>query len=174
VLAVCAGTIHAGRHVQKGHTYRLDAFDSGDAGPLGYVEEGVVRLAHAWPVMDAVRVPVSMDHLAQVVWPRVEIVMNYVGATGSTVRALCAAPLAGAAPVRGVVVAGTGNGTVHVDMEAALREAEAAGVRVVRSSRCARGRVVAATVPGSVYTFAHSNGLPPVKARIALILELLA
>jgi hypothetical protein len=34
--------------------------------------------------------------------------------------------------------------------------------------------VVAATVPGSVYTFAHSNGLPPVKARIALILELLA
>jgi L-asparaginase len=174
VLAVCAGTIHAGRHVQKGHTYRLDAFDSGDVGPLGYVEEGVVRLAHAWPVMDAARVPVSMDHLAQVVWPRVEIVMNYVGATGSTVRALCAAPLDGAAPVRGVVVAGTGNGTVHVDLEAALREAEAAGVRVVRSSRCARGRVVAATVPGSVYTFAHSNGLPPVKARIALILELLA
>jgi L-asparaginase len=156
------------------HTYRLDAFDSGDAGPLGYVEEGVVRLAHGWPVMDAARVPVSMDHLAQAAWPRVEIVMNYVGATGSTVRALCAPPLDGAASVCGLVVAGTGNGTLHVDLEAALREAEAAGVRVVRSSRCARGRVVAATVPGSVYTFAHSNGLPPVKARIALVLELLA
>jgi L-asparaginase len=174
VLAVCAGTIHAGHHVQKGHTYRLDAFDSGDAGPLGYVEEGVVRLVHSWPKANAARMPVSIDELTQAPWPRVEIVMNYVGATGSTVRALCAVPLDGAAPVRGVVVAGTGNGTVHVDLEAALREAETAGVRVVRSSRCARGRVVAATVPGSVHTFAHSNGLPPVKARIALILELLA
>ena len=174
VLAVCAGTVHAGHHVQKVHTYRLDAFDSGDAGPLGFVEEGVVRLAHGWPVMDAAHAPVSMEVLAKAVWPRVEIVMNYVGATGSTVRALCAAPLDSAAPVRGLVVAGTGNGTVHVDLEAALREAEAAGIRVVRSTRCARGRVVVATVPGSAHTLAHSNGLPPVKARIALVLALLA
>jgi L-asparaginase len=174
VLAVCAGTIHAGRHIQKMHTYRLDAFDSGDVGPLGYVEEGVARLVHSWPKADVARVPVSIDKLAQAPWPRVEIVMNYVGATGSTVRALCAVPLGGAAPVRGMVVAGTGNGTVHADLETALREAESAGIRVVRSTRCARGSVVAATAPGSAFSFAHSNGLPPVKARIALILELLA
>jgi L-asparaginase len=174
VVVVCAGAIHGGRDVQKVHTYRLDAFDSADAGPLGYVEEGVVRLVHGWPEADTARTSVSIEKLSQAAWPRVEIVMNYVGATGSTVRALCAAPPDHIAPVRGLVVAGTGNGTVHVDLEAALREAEAAGVRVVRSSRCARGRVVAATVPGSVYTFAHSNGLPPVKARIALVLELLA
>jgi L-asparaginase len=100
--------------------------------------------------------------------------MNYVGATGSTVRALCAAPPDHIAPVRGVVVAGTGNGTMHADLEAALREANSAGIRVVRSTRCARGCVVAATAPGSAFSFAHSNGLSPVKARIALILELLA
>jgi L-asparaginase len=174
VVAVCAGSIHAGRHVQKVHTYRLDAFDSGDAGPLGYVEEGVVRLVHSWPKADTARLPVSIEKLGQMPWPRVEIVMNYVGATGSTVRALCAVPTDGAAPVRGIVVAGTGNGTLHVDMATALREAESAGIRVVRSTRCARGCVVAATVPGSAFAFAHSNGLPPVKARIALLLELMA
>ncbi len=43
VLAVCAGAVHAAQHVQKGHTYKVDAFDSGDAGPLAWVEEGQVR-----------------------------------------------------------------------------------------------------------------------------------
>ena len=40
VVAVCTGAIHAAADVQKVHTYRLQAFDSGDAGALGYVEEG--------------------------------------------------------------------------------------------------------------------------------------
>jgi L-asparaginase len=43
VTVVCAGTVHSGVDVQKVHTYRLDAFASGDAGPIGYVEEGAVR-----------------------------------------------------------------------------------------------------------------------------------
>jgi len=172
VVAVCAGAIHGGRNVQKVHPYRLDAFDSGDVGPMGYVAEGVTRLVHSWPKADVARTAVSIDKLAQMTWPRVEIVMNYVGATGSTVRALCAAPSDGAAPVRGVVVAGTGNGTVHVDLEAALREAQTAGIRVVRSTRCAYGAVVPAALPGDA--FPHSLGLTPVKARIAMMLSMLA
>jgi L-asparaginase len=40
VVVVCAGTIHGAVDVQKGHTYRVDAFNSGDAGALGYIEEG--------------------------------------------------------------------------------------------------------------------------------------
>jgi len=44
VVVVCAGTVHGALEVQKTHTYRLDAFSSGDAGPLAYVEEGSVRL----------------------------------------------------------------------------------------------------------------------------------
>ena len=35
--------------VAKQHTYRLDAFSSGDAGPIGYVEEGRLRLSRNWP-----------------------------------------------------------------------------------------------------------------------------
>jgi len=45
VLAVCAGVIHTARRVQKVHPYRLDAFSSGDAGPLGWVESQQVRWA---------------------------------------------------------------------------------------------------------------------------------
>jgi L-asparaginase len=172
VLAVCAGTVHAARDVQKVHPYRLDAFTSGDAGPLGYVEEGRVRWVHPCPPAAPVPVQVAIGQLSAQHWPRVEIVMNYAGATGATVRALCAPAPHGSASVRGIVVAGTGNGTVHQDLEAALQEVQGQGVRVVRATRCAWGQVVPGTEPGA--GLPHSEGLSPVKARIALMLELLA
>ena len=49
VIAVCAGVVHGAVDVQKVHSYRVDAFDSGDSGPLGYIEEGRVRLVRNWP-----------------------------------------------------------------------------------------------------------------------------
>lgn len=49
VVVVAAGTIHGARRVQKVHPYRVDPFSSGDAGPLGWVEEGAARLVQAWP-----------------------------------------------------------------------------------------------------------------------------
>ena len=172
VMVVCAGTIHSARDVQKIHPYRVNALDSGDLGPLGYVEEGVVRGVRCWPcepVVDTRGVSLAMWEEP---WPRVEIVMNYVGATGATVRALCAAASDGSARVRGIVVAGTGNGTLHKDLERALWEVYAQGVRVVRASRCAYGSVVPGKDLGDA--FPHSNGLSPVKARIAMMLELMA
>jgi L-asparaginase len=46
VMVVCAGKVHSAQYVQKVHPYRVDAFDSGDWGVGGYIEEGVVRLFH--------------------------------------------------------------------------------------------------------------------------------
>ena len=170
VLAVCAGTIHSARDVQKVHPYRLNAFDSGEAGPLGFVEKSRVRWVHPCPVLVAPVSGVSVQRLSRALWPRVEIVMNYVGATGATVRALCAAPVGDDEPVRGFVVAGTGNGTVHEDLLLALREALAQGVAVVRTTRCAQGCLV----PGSaIGELPDSQGLSPVKARIELALGLI-
>ncbi|BCO26348.1 L-asparaginase [Rhodoferax lithotrophicus] len=169
VVAVCAGSVHGAADVQKSHTYRTDAFSSGDAGALGYVEEGGVRLLRNWPLVPVNQAQIAIKNIAnQVSWPRVEIVMNYAGGSAVVVDALLQA-VPGASPLRGLVVAATGNGTLHQDLEAALRRAVQAGVRVVRSTRCAQGRVLAAQHA----EFAHSNGLSPVKARVTLMLELM-
>lgn len=179
VVAVCAGTVHAAVDVQKVHPYRLDAFDSGDAGPLGYVEEGCVRLVRNWPSAPVANPQSAIEKIAfTAIWPRVEIVMNYAGASGTIVDALVprgsgadriGVPSAAAEPVRGLVVAATGNGTVHHDLEAALIRAQAAGVKVWLATRCASGRVL--PTPGNA--FPDSQGLSPVKARVALMLALL-
>ena len=162
VVAVCAGTIHSALDVQKVHPYKLDAFSSGDAGPVGYVEECKLRLLRNWPIAHAGIAPIAIEKIAT--WPRVEIVMSYAGASALMVQALVDQG------VRGLVVAGTGNGTIHGDLQAGLLNAQAAGVRVVRSTRCPDGRVL--PMPGN--TIADSQGLSPVKARIALMLDLVA
>jgi L-asparaginase len=104
------------------------------------------------------------DVLSVRAWPRVEIVFNHTGADGRLVRALCAHDTPD-----GWVVAGTGNGTLHHDLEAALRDAQAHGMRVVRASRCAMGGVQSRKGD----TFEHAGSLTPVQARVALMLELI-
>ena len=163
VVVVCAGTIHDARDVAKQHTYRLDAFSSGDAGALGYVEEGRLRLLRDWPAANPEATALLKKFTTASSWPRVEIVMNHAGASGAVVQALVAHG------VDGLVVAGTGNGTVHGDLMDALLAAAGAGVRVVRSTRCAAGRVI-----GHPSDRLASSVLPPVKARIELMLSLLA
>jgi L-asparaginase len=164
VVAVCAGVIHDARDVQKVHHLRLDPYSSGDAGPIGYVEEGMLRLVRAWPEGDGARAASLRTKVdAAIAWPRVEIVLSHAGANGAIVRAL----LAGG--VDGLVVAATGNGTVHEDLMPALREARAEGVKVVRASRCAEGGII----PQASDVLPSTN-LSPVKARIEMLLRLLA
>lgn len=171
VVVVCAGQVHSALDVAKVHTYQLDAFDSGDAGPLACVEEGQVRGFRPWdasPAGSAHDAAALARLLAADILPRVELITSHADADGGLVRALLAP--GASRPLRGIVVAGTGNGTVHQALTEALQEARARGVRVVLASRCARGRVV----PHPGLAFEHSAGLSPVKARLALALELLA
>jgi L-asparaginase len=119
-----------------------------------------VRLFRSWP-----EAPASADASWRQVeaasrWPRVEILMSHAGAGGSLVEAVVAQG------VDGLVVAGTGNGTVHQDLFTALLAAQSAGVKVVRASRCAEGRVIAQK--GDAIA---STDLSPVKARIELMLQ---
>ena len=174
VVVVCAGLIHSALHVAKVHSYRVDAaFDSGDAGPLGCVEEGRVRLFHpmasmaVMPVVDAVGLARIQQASAL---PKVELLTSHADTDGTLVRCLLAYGSAHPAQMpRGLVVACTGNGTLHKSLLVALLEAQAAGVRVVRATRCARGRVI----PDGQNPLPDSGGLSPVKARLALALDLL-
>ena len=162
VVAVLAGRVLAAGDVRKRHSWRLDAFDAGDAGPLAAVEQGQVRRWRDWPQGLAL----GLDHLAADPdrWPWVEIVTSHAGARGDAVDALVAAG------VRGLVVAGTGNGTVHQDLAAALDRAQAAGVAVRLVTRCAAGPVV----PGPDHRWPVYATLGPAQARVELLLELLA
>lgn len=172
VVAVCAGRVHSAFDVQKVHPYRVDAFDSGDAGPLAYVEEGALRELRNWPASSPELARRSFAQMRQAVhWPRVEIVLSHAEARGSLVDALVRERQAGAAePVQGLVLAATGNGTLHEALEAAALRAQAAGIAVVRATRCMQGCIL--PTPGAALR--DAGGLTPVKARIALMLELMA
>lgn len=162
VWVVCAGGVHAPDQVQKIHPYRLDAFSSGDAGPVAWVEASRVR----WRAMPQPVVKPLWDGTALSAdrpWPQVEIVMNHAGATGAVVQALVQAG------VRGLVAAGTGNGTLSESLTLALQEAMAAGVQVLRTTRCPLGHII----PAIEAVIPVAPGLSPVKARVALQLKLM-
>ncbi|MFT7723812.1 MAG: asparaginase [Roseateles sp.] len=161
VLVALAGRVHDAVQVRKAHSYRVDAFESADGALVARVEEGAVRRLGAWP--DGEALGLARIARAAAAWPRVEIVLNHAGADGRVVRALVAAG------VDGIVAAGTGNGTLSQALEGALREAQAAGVRVLRSTRCDAGPVI--PLPGQLPA---AGALSAVKARVALILALLA
>jgi L-asparaginase len=170
-MVVCAGKVHAGAHIQKVHPYRLDPFDSGDAGPLGFVEEGVYRRVSAMPEGLPASAAVDARKVLEGSCPRVEIVVSHSGSGGAMVRALINDSNNKSEPLRGIVVAGTGNGTLHEAMEPALLEAKQAGIQVWRTTRCAYGAVVfgSETEPDE---FAASQ-VSAVKARIDLLLALM-
>ena len=166
VLVVLNGAVHGARQVRKAHPTRLDAFSSGEAGPLAFVEHGRLR-STALSASQASAEAAAPVHVAlrgsAADWPRVEIVLNHAGASGAVVRALCAHG------VEGLVAAATGNGTLHHDLEAALLAAQAQGVAVLRSARCGDGRVTMGA-PGGL---PGAGDLSPVKARIELMLQLM-
>ena len=149
VSLVCAGQIHPGGAVQKTNSQSRNPFTS--------QELSLVETTLRWPSLTQL--------LGTTSWPRVVLIHNHSGADGRDVRAMMAQD-----PPDGFVVAGTGNGTVHQDLEAALVDAQAQGASVLRASRCAWGGVQ--TRAGDV--FAHAGGLTAVQARVALILHLLS
>jgi L-asparaginase len=161
VVAVLGGQVWAGADVRKVHGYRVDAFSGGDAGPLALVQDGQIRLLRAWPASQP-------DHGGALAvnpsaWPVVDIITSHAGARAATVDALVGAG------AMGLVVAGTGNGSVHAELLSALRRAQAQGVLVLRASRCLAGGVVGSP-DGALPTQGDAT---PAQARVLLMLRLL-
>jgi L-asparaginase len=164
VLAVLGGRVHAGVDLRKLHGYRIDAFVSGDAGPLALVEDGRLRRFRSWPQAELHPAASMLGDPAR--WPVVEIVTSHAGARATTIDALVTAG------AQGIVIAGTGNGSVHHKLMAAAQRAQAAGVPVRRSSRCILGGVVG--VSEQLASVPSAGVLTPVQARIELMLDLIA
>jgi len=162
VAVVFGGALWAAVGLRKIHTLQTAAFAASDCGPLARLEGGVLRAFRAWPAGE----PLGLARIAAApeAWPRVEIVLNHAGADG---RLVDAAVASGAA---GIVVAGTGHGSLGERLEAALARARDAGVRVMRASRCAFGPVL----PRGAGDVEAAGELSAVQARVELQLALLA
>lgn len=162
VMAVLDGYIYSGKDVRKGHTTRVQAFSAGEAGALGTVEGNRIRQWRTWPVSAPILKPSQLP-VDVATWPWVEIIQSNAGTTGAVVPALVGAG------VNGIVVAATGNGTIHENLIPYLQEAQIQGVKVVRAGRVGDGVISSADDDGIL----RSDVTLPVKARVLMIAELL-
>ena len=181
VHLVCAGEVHFGIGVQKIFSDRAKAFASHSDKALG----GHTSIPQIdWP-MPSVGQVLKTQH-----WPRVELIYNHAGADGQLVRSLLQGnelAKSGSQPnpnpnsnaianaiqtsmVRGIVVAGTGSGTLSHGLERALMEAQKAGLWVARTSRCAYG----VSDPVKHPNIPSLHNLSPMQGRVAMMLGLLA
>jgi L-asparaginase len=150
VWVQCAGELLPGWAVQKIHSQRLNAFDASDA---------QIQLNTAQTAGNFAHLVLS----ASTQWPWVEVIRSHSGASGRVVEALLQSG------VQGLVVAGTGNGTLHQDLESALIQAQTQGTPVLRSTRCTWGGVLSRLDD----QLPHAQDLSPAKARLHMVLSLL-
>ncbi|HEX6019676.1 MAG TPA: asparaginase [Burkholderiaceae bacterium] len=164
VLVVMAGTVHGAADVRKVHPHRLDAFGSSDVGPLArFEDDGRLRRLRAWPTGEALGI--ALLDAEPAAWPAVEVVTSHAGAGAALIDALVRNG------VKGIVIAATGNGTMHHAIEQALRDAAWSGVRVLRATRCGEGAIL--EPDGQSAEWPAAGALTPAKARIELMLGLM-
>jgi L-asparaginase len=163
VLVVMAGTVHGAADVRKAHAHKLDAFSSGDVGPLGRLEDGALRRLRAWPSGEAMGVAVLDADAAS--WPAVEILTSHAGSSATLVDALARAG------TKGIVIAATGNGTVHEAIEQGVHRAAWSGMVVLRATRCGDGAIL--DVDNGKGVWPSAGALTPAKARVELMLRLM-
>jgi L-asparaginase len=164
-LVVLNDTIFNGRDVTKNSTYRVQAFQSRDMGPLGFADaDGKVVYYHRPARKHTTDTEFDVRSIQSL--PRVDIVLSYVGADGTMIEA---AVKAGA---KGIVSAATGAGRpTPLEDEAFDRVYAENKVVMCLSSRVASGRVVRS--PGLAKRgFVAADNLQPWKARILLALAL--
>jgi L-asparaginase len=158
-------TIYSGRDVTKNATYRVQAFQSRDLGPLGYADaDGSIIYYHRSEKKHTLATEFDVRNLQSL--PRVDVVVSYVGADGKMIEA------AAAAGARGIVSAATGAGRpTPAEDEAFDRMYKEKGVIMCLCSRVASGRVVRS--PGLAKRgFVAGDNLQPWKARVLLALAL--
>jgi L-asparaginase len=166
VVIVFNDQINAARNVYKTDTTRLDAFQSVDRGPFGAVDTGQVDVFNGCSGGADSDPKVPIDEIASL--PKVDIVYAYAGMGRDLIDA------AVAAGVKGLVIAGVGDGNFTTEAFAGLRDAHKKGVIVVRSTRVASGFTTRdAEVNDEAEGFVAAEEFKPSKARVILQIALL-
>lgn len=164
VLVVMNDEIHGARDVTKTHTANVSTFKALELGALGYMNNGRPSFYRMTTRRHTIMSEFSVEGLADL--PQVEIIYAHANQNRLLIDALVRAG------VKGIVYAGMGNGSIHMNAEAGLIDAAKQGIVVVRSSRCGNGSVIASNHKWEELCFIKSDTLNPQKARILLALAL--
>ena len=164
VLVAMAGEIHAADDVRKTHTHALDTFRSPNAGRLGTVGGGAVRIERR---RMRATLP-SIPERAATPIPLVTVALDDIGAVEAAI----------ARDPAGLVVAATGGGNTPPSVLAGARALMERDIPVMLTTRCPSGQ------PRPGYAFPggssewweagaiFSGTLGPTKSRILLALGL--
>jgi L-asparaginase len=164
-LVVLNDEIHYAREVEKMNTTQLDTFESPNRGRAGVINTGRAVFWSAPDTRFGARSDFSVDAGREL--PRVEIVYSYANLGRDMIDFLVRQG------VKGIVLAGVGDGNTTDEALAGLRDAVKNGVAVVRSTRTGSG-VVARNIElnDDDLGFIASGELNPQKSRVLLMLGL--
>ncbi|MBM0637535.1 type II asparaginase [Campylobacter sp. VicNov18] len=164
VMVAMNDKILSARGVVKTHSLNVDAFSSPDFGDLGYIVDGKVFFYNKIIKTHTKNVPFDVTKLTNL--PKVDILYTYSNdGSGIAAKALFENG------TKGIVVAGSGAGSIHQDQKNVLKELMQKGLDVVVSSRVMAGRVAISEADQKL-GFISAEDLNPQKARVLLMLAL--
>ncbi len=167
-LVVLNDEIHYAREVRKINTTQLDAFQSPNRGRAGVMNTGKAHFFWKNTTRHTTTSEFSADGKGVEDLPRVEVVYSYSNYGRDVIDFLVAKG------VKGIVLAGVGDGNSTEAVIDGLAEAAKKGVAVVRATRVGSGLVVRnVEVDDDKFNFIASMELNPQKARILLMLGLM-
>ncbi|HIC9347425.1 TPA: type II asparaginase, partial [Campylobacter jejuni] len=164
VMVAINDKILSARGVVKTHSLNVDAFSSPDFGDLGYIVDGKVFFYNNVTKAHTKNAPFDVSKLTSL--PKVDILYSYSNdGNGVAAKALFEHG------TKGIVVAGSGAGSIHKNQKDVLKELLKKGLKVVVSSRVVAG-CVAVSDSDEKLGFISAEDLNPQKARVLLILAL--
>ncbi|WP_075831629.1 asparaginase [Deinococcus marmoris] len=163
VMVLLNDRIGAARFITKTNTTALDTFKSAEQGYLGAFVGGKAYFYNQPARVHTKDSEFDVTNLTSL--PPVEIVYGYQSNGGAMYDA------AVAAGDRGIVVAGTGDGTISTASKPSIASAVAKGVVIARSTRTGSG-TVAPSPDDFKNGYVSTDSLNPQKARILLMLAL--
>ncbi|MBW1420000.1 L-asparaginase, partial [Campylobacter jejuni] len=160
VMVAINDKILSARGVVKTHSLNVDAFSSPDFGDLGYIVDGKVFFYNNVTKAHTKNAPFDVSKLTSL--PKVDILYSYSNdGSGVAAKALFEHG------TKGIVVAGSGAGSIHKNQKDVLKELLKKGLKVVVSSRVVAG-CVAVSDSDEKLGFISAEDLNPQKARVLL------
>ena len=158
VMIAMNDRIQSARGATKTHALNVETFKSPNSGDMGYILDGNVFFNYT-PFQPHTRKSVfNIDRIESL--PKVDILYSYANdGSGIAAKALFKAG------TKGIVVAGTGAGSIHKYQKEVLKNLMQQGLVVVQSSRVGSG-IVLANSDDSKLGFIGAHDLNPQKARI--------